>query len=88
MVQNSTNINETNNYFSFQTVEHKKDHNIWHWETTTSHLKRFISTQKTTTYDVGNPGHCLRHGTTSTNRDIYTFHLICPLFDVKFNLHP
>ena len=31
MVNNSTNINQANNnLFSPQTIEHKKDHEIWH----------------------------------------------------------
>jgi hypothetical protein len=29
MVNNSTNINKTNNYLSTKTIEHKKDHDIW-----------------------------------------------------------
>ena len=29
MVKNFTNINKTNNYFSHQTIEHHKDHDVW-----------------------------------------------------------
>jgi len=32
MVNNSTNINKTCNYLSLQTIERKKDHGIWRWE--------------------------------------------------------
>jgi len=32
MVNNYTNINNLSNNFSPQTLEHKKDHNIWHWK--------------------------------------------------------
>jgi len=33
MANNSININKTNNYFSHQIIEHKKqDHGIRHWK--------------------------------------------------------
>ena len=32
MVNNSTNINKTDNHFSPQSIEHKKDHVIWCWD--------------------------------------------------------
>jgi hypothetical protein len=32
MVNNFTNCNKTNNNLLSQTIEHKKDHNIWHWK--------------------------------------------------------
>jgi len=31
-VNNSTNINKTNNHISPWLTEHKKDHEIWHWK--------------------------------------------------------
>ena len=32
MVNNSTNINKTNNHLSPQIIEHRKDHDILHWK--------------------------------------------------------
>jgi hypothetical protein len=32
MVNNSTNINKTNNHLSPQIIEIKKDHDKWHWK--------------------------------------------------------
>jgi len=32
MVNNSTNINQSNNHLSSQIIENKKDHNIWCWK--------------------------------------------------------
>ena len=32
MINNSTNINKTNNHLSPQLIEHKKDQNIWCWK--------------------------------------------------------
>jgi len=32
MVTNSTTINKTNNYHSPQTIEHKKDDDIYRWK--------------------------------------------------------
>jgi len=36
MVNNSTNINKTNN-LSHQTIEHKDKHYIWRWKSRTWH---------------------------------------------------
>jgi len=32
MVNNSININKTNNHLSLQLTEHKKDHDMWLWK--------------------------------------------------------
>ena len=38
MINNSTNINKKNN-LSTLTIEHKKDHNTWHWKSKSWHGK-------------------------------------------------
>ena len=40
MVNNSTNINKTNNYNSTQLIEHKEDHAIYRWKSPCPGLRR------------------------------------------------